>query len=161
MQIMRPCLLALFLLCSLPALADIYKYVDEHGNVNYTNIPGHLPNKAERVVIEPNPPASVNPANAPGRAKPNIATPAGFPKVDGDTQRKRDDQRHQILENELQAEQKALDDARQALNEGKEVRLGNERNYQKYLDRVKGLQDDVDTHQANLDALQKEISNLH
>lgn len=33
--------------------------------------------------------------------------------------------------------------AQQALEEGKKVRLGNERNYAKYLERVKGLEDKV------------------
>ena len=66
----------------------------------------------------------------------------------------------QKVEGEVQTEQKALEDARAALSSGQEVRNGNERNYQKYLDRVKGLQDAVDAHQSNLDALQKEIANL-
>ena len=168
---MRPFLLLLLpLLAALPARADIYKYVDEQGNVNYTNIPNRLPGKAERVVIEREPSATAPlPATLPaqtgvatGGATPRTrtASPAGFPKVDGDTQRKRDDQRRQILDSELQSEQKALEQARQALSDGKEVRLGGERNYSRYLDRVKELQDAVDTHQANLDALQKEIGNL-
>lgn len=140
------------------AQADIYKYVDENGVVNYTNMPTRIPSRAERIASEPSPSAV-----APGaKSKPAAsASPAGFPRVDGDTQRKRDDSRKQILEGELQSEQKALEDSKQALKDGQEVRLGSERNYQKYLDRVKGLQDEVDTHQANLDALQKEIGNLH
>ena len=148
------------------AQADIYKYTDENGVVNYTNLPTRVPGKAERIAVEPASPSAVNPSAGAGgaAARPKAAatpTPAGFPRVDGDTQRRRDDTRRQILEGELQAEQKALDQARQALAAGQEVRQGNERNYQKYLDRVKGLQDEVDTHQANLDALQKEIGNLH
>ncbi len=156
-------------LIALPAHADIYKYVDEQGNVNYTNIPNHLPVKAERVVIERDPAAAgalpstlpAQSANGTAPAKARASSPASFPKVDGDTQRKRDDQRRQILDSELQAEQKSLEQARQALADGKDVRLGGERNYARYLERVKELQDAVDTHQANLDALQKEIGNLH
>jgi hypothetical protein len=146
--------------------ADIYKYVDENGVVNYTNMPTRIPARAERIASEPAPSATpaAGAAGAAGGNRPRpaqTATPPGFPRVDGDTQRKRDDSRKQILVGEVQAEQKALEDARQALKDGQEVRQGNERNYQKYLDRVKGLQDEVDTHQANLDALQKEIGNLH
>ncbi len=162
---------ALLLLCCLTAsslaLADIYKYVDEQGNVNYTNIPNRLPGKAERVVVES--PAQQMPSTVPGTDGSNSGkvraastpSPAGFPKVDGSTQRKRDDARRQILDTELQNELKSLEQARQALADGKDVRLGNERNYQKTLDRVKELQDAVDTHQANVDALQKEIANQH
>jgi len=161
----RPCLSVALMLCACLAQADIYKYTDENGVVNYTNLPTRVPGKAERIAVEPSP-SAVNPSALPGVAaahpKPAaVATPAGFPRVDGDTQRRRDDSRRQILEGELQSEQKALEQARQALATGQEVRNGNERNYQKYLDRVKGLQDEVDTHQANLDALQKEIGNLH
>lgn len=165
---MRPipvCLL-LALVAAPVARADIYKYVDAQGNVNYTNLPANLPSKAERVVVErgsslvPPPDPAAGTASGSGKAR-TAPTPGSFPRVDGDTQRKRDDQRRAILDNELQAEQRALDQSRQALAEGKEVRLGNERNYQKYLDRLKELQDAVDTHQANIDALQKEIGNLH
>lgn len=155
---------ALLSLTACLAHADIYKYTDENGVVNYTNMPTRVPGKAERIAVEPGGSAAPAPAqggSAPHPRPPGVATPAGFPRVDGDTQRKRDDARRQILEGEVQAEQKALQDARQALTAGQEVRLGTERNYQKYLDRVKGLQDEVDTHQANLDALQKEITNLH
>ncbi len=163
-MLIRPLSAVCLILSAAIAQADIYKYTDENGVVNYTNLPTRVPGKAERIAVEPSPSAvgPSTPGAAAVRPKPaTTATPAGFPRVDGDTQRRRDDTRRQILEGELQSEQKALEQARQALASGQEVRMGNERNYQKYLDRVKGLQDDVDTHQANLDALQKEISNLH
>ena len=154
------------LLAAMPAGADIYKYTDENGVVNYTNMPARMPAKAERIATEPAP-SAVTPAPASGSASParvqraTAPTPAGFPRVDSDTQRKRDDSRRQILETEFLTEQKALEESRQALTSGQEARQGNERGLQKYLDRVKDLQDAVDTHQANLEALQKEIGNLH
>ena len=40
------------------------------------------------------------------------------------------------------------------------MRLGDERNYQKYLDRIQGLKDNVALHERNVDALRKEISKL-
>lgn len=165
-MLIRALTVACVALAASVAQADIYKYTDENGVVNYTNLPSRLPTKAERIAVEPAPSAALSAplqggnANA-AKPRPQVATPAGFPRVDGETQRRRDDTRRQILQEELQTEQKALEDARQALAAGQEVRLGGERNYQKYLDRVKGLQDEVDTHQANLDALEKEISNLH
>ena len=42
----------------------------------------------------------------------------------------------------------------QALEEGKKVRLGNERNYAKYLERVKGLEDKVKAAEDKLRAAQ-------
>jgi hypothetical protein len=160
MSIRAPILVSL-ILAALAAQADIYKYTDENGVVNYTNMPSRLPSKAERIAREPGASSAVAPAAADGTARTTTPTPAGFPRVDGSTQRKRDDTRRQILAGEVQNEQKALEEAKQALVAGQEVRNGNERNYQKYLDRVKALQDAVDAHQANLDALEKEISSLH
>jgi hypothetical protein len=41
------------------------------------------------------------------------------------------------------------------------VREGGEKNYQRVLDRLKPYQDSVQLHERNIDALQKEIGNLH
>lgn len=141
----------------------IYKYVDDQGNVTYSNSPQP---GAKIVVLDPAPP----PAPRNGEAAPSSpatreapkkqAAPSNFPRVDSDTQRKRDLSRRNILEEELRNEQKALDDAKKALEEGKATRLGNERNYQKYLDRVQGLKDTLETHQKNVEAIRKELSNL-
>ncbi len=83
-----------------------------------------------------------------------------FPSVDGDTQRRRDDERRTILEQELAAEQKRLDAARAQLEEQESVRLGTERNYQRYLDRVQPFKDTVGNHERNVQAIQSEIGNL-
>ena len=45
-----------------------------------------------------------------------------------------------------------MQEAQRALDAGKQVRYGNERNYAKYLDRINGLEKDV---QAAQDALKK------
>ena len=140
MSIRAPILVSL-ILAALTAQADIYKYTDENGVVNYTNMPSRLPAKAERIAREPGASAAVSPAAPDGSGKTSTPSPANFPRVDGSTQRKRDDTRRQILAGEVLNEQKALEEAKQALVAGQEVRNGNERNYQKYLDRVKALQD--------------------
>jgi hypothetical protein len=139
------------LLLSHEALAEIYKYVDENGRVTYSNIPIK---GGKRLNLEP---LSTVPATKP---KPAAATPAGFPRVDSETQKKRDETRRQILEDELAAEEKQLAEAKKALTEGEAVRLGNERNYQNYLDRVQGLKDNVTLHEKNVDALKKELAGL-
>lgn len=139
------------LLLSHEAVADIYKYVDENGRVTYSNAPLK---GARKLNLEP---LSTVPTSKP---KATGATPAGFPRVDGETQRKRDDTRRQVLEDELAAEEKQLAEARKALAEGEAVRLGDERNYQKYLDRIQGLKDNVTLHEKNVAALKKELSGL-
>ena len=139
----------LWLAFALPASADIYKYVDEYGHVTYSN----QPIKGAKKLDLP------NITTVPG-AKPQTATPSTFPKVDGQTQRARDDVRRKILEDELAQEEKSLADAQQALKDGEAVRLGDERNYQKYLDRVQGLKDSVSLHEQNVAAIKQELSGL-
>jgi hypothetical protein len=150
---MRRLVLLLGLLAAPAVHADIYKYVDENGRVTYTNV---NPRKgAQKVHLEP-----INTVPAP-KPKAPAAAPAGFPRVDDETQKRRDEVRRKILEDELAAEEKLLAESKQALSEGEAVRLGPERNnYQKYLDRVQQLKDTVTHHEKNVEALKKEIANL-
>jgi formate dehydrogenase assembly factor FdhD len=145
-----PLLICIGLLLSQAAVADIYKLVDENGRVTYSNVPIK---GAKKLNLDPI--STVSPP------KPKaVTTPQGFPRVDNETQKKRDDTRRTILEQELAAEQKLLDEARKNLAEGEATRLGGERNYQKYLDRVQGLKDSVTLHEKNIEALNKELSGL-
>lgn len=82
--------------------AEIYKQVDEQGRVTYSNVPMK---GATRLNLEP---INTVPATRP---KTSVASPSGFPKVDSDTQKKRDDTRRKILEEELAAEEKLLTEA--------------------------------------------------
>jgi hypothetical protein len=88
------------------------------------------------------------------------ARPANFPRVDPETQRLRDETRRKILENELQAEEKSLADAKAKLAEQESVRNGDERNYQKVVDRLMPYQETVDRHERNVMALQKELTRV-
>ncbi|WP_228111912.1 hypothetical protein [Zoogloea sp. 1C4] len=80
--------------------------------------------------------------------------------MDSGTQKARDTDRRRILEEELATEQKSLEAARKELEEQESVRYGNERNYQKVLDRVQPYKDKVQLHERNIEALRREISNL-
>jgi hypothetical protein len=142
-------LLLLSATLALPVSADIYKFVDEYGHVTYSNQPAKGGKKLDLPSL-PSVPAS----------KAQVATPANFPKVDNKTQRERDDVRRKILEEELTEESKALTDAQAALGEGEAVRLGDERNYQKYLDRIQGLKETVSLHEKNVSAIKQELSAL-
>lgn len=131
-----------------PAAAEIYKYVDENGRITYTNIPKK---GAKKLDLDPVSAAKTR----------NSAGPADFPKVDNHTQKKRDDLRKQILQDELANEEKALADAQKALKDGEATRIGDEaRNDQKHLDRVKKLKDNVSLHERNIVALKKELGDL-
>ena len=128
-----------------PAAAEIYKYVDENGRITYTNIPKK---GAKKLDLDPISAAKTR----------NSSGPADFPKVDGQTQKKRDDLRKQILQDELTGEEKSLADAQKALSEGEKTRLADEANNpQKYLDRIKKLKSNVTLHEKNIAALKKEL----
>lgn len=152
---------------SASAHAEIYKQVDAEGRVTYSNV---KIKGAKKLDLEP---ADTNfGTNASGESKrvpsSKTATPASFPKVDADTQNQRDSKRKEILKGELEAEKKALEDAKKAYAEGeskpevyqKKNANGTSqtfRNVAKFQEKMKSLQDDVDAHQRNIDLLEKEI----
>jgi chromosome segregation ATPase len=69
-------------------------------------------------------------------------------------------ERRKSLESKLAAEQRALDDARKELAEQEAVRYGDERNYQRVLDRLQPYKERVEHHQEMVDSIQRELSNL-
>ncbi|EGK73455.1 MAG: DUF4124 domain-containing protein [Methyloversatilis sp.] len=143
-------------LCVLPAHADVFKCVGPDGHVTYTN---DKSNARGCKTLSSEMPVSSVPGPAAAPAKP-ANSGGSFPSVSGDQQKARDGERRRILEAELDTESKSLEAARKALAEGEAVRLGDERNYQKYLDRIQGLKDNVSLHERNVDALRKELSKL-
>ena len=146
-------LLTSLLLTPSAVLADVYKCVDDDGHVTYTNTKPSA--KAKCTALSRDQRVST----VPGRAS-NAPSPSGFPKVDADTQKARDNDRRKILDQELATEQKMLDEARKALAEQEAVRTGDERNYQRVLDRLQPYKDKVALHERNIEALKKEIGNL-
>ena len=138
------------------AHADIYKCIDPGGHVTYTN---QKTTDKGCSLLSKDQAVSTVPASKPA-AKTAAPSPSGFPKVDGDTQKKRDGDRRTILETELAAEQKNLEQAKKDLTDQEAVRLGDEKNYQKMLDRLQPYKDKVALHERNVEALKKEIANL-
>lgn len=140
-------------LASASAHAEIYKQVDENGRVTYSNIPSK---GAKKLNLDPLP---VVPASKPKSAS---LSPAGFPRVDADTQKKRDDMRHKILEEELAAEEILLVEARQTLKEA-ELSRGDKDTGKlpaKFLERLQQLKENQVLHEKNIQALKVEIANL-
>jgi uncharacterized protein involved in exopolysaccharide biosynthesis len=80
--------------------------------------------------------------------------------VDTQTQKTRDADRRHILEDELHAEEAKLDGLQKTYNNGEPERQGDERNYQRYLDRVQQLKDDIARTQADIDSIKSELSGL-
>ena len=128
----------------------------EDGHAHYTNIKKETEGRECAVVSREVSIVHSRPAAAPKPA----ARPANFPRVDPETQRVRDETRRQILESELLAEEKSLADARAKLATEESIRNGNERNYQKVLDRLQPYQETVERHERNVMALQQELTRL-
>jgi hypothetical protein len=151
---------------SLVASAEIYKKIDPDGHVTYSNV---KIKGAKKLDIEPSDTSfGTNPTETTKRANPiRTPTPNGFPKVDANTQKQRDDSRKEILKSELNSEKAALENAKKAYSEGQsnpEVYKTTDgktlRNVAKFQEKMKTLQADVDAHQRNIDLLEKEIINI-
>ncbi|MDP5241138.1 DUF4124 domain-containing protein [Uliginosibacterium sp. 31-16] len=138
------------------AQADIYKCMDDSGHTTYTNGKPEAGQKNCALMTKDQPVSTA----APQKKASATPTPASFPKVDGDTQKSRDNDRRKILETELATETKALAAAKKELAEQEATRLGDEKNYQKFIDRVQPYKDKVALHERNIDALNKEIAKL-
>ena len=150
--------------------SQVYRCLDESGRAQYTNVQADTHGRQctlvqrEVSVVPANaaPPSSMRPGSAgpgPGGAG-NNARPGAFPRVDANTQRARDDGRRKILEDELAQEQRSLAKAREDLSGQEQVRNGDEKNYQRVLDRLKPYQEAVERHERNISALQKELGNM-
>lgn len=148
----------LAVLCVCPSLvqAEIYKAVDANGHVTYSSAPIK---GGKKIILEPLPTmvpmARVPPADSSG----------SFPRVDGQTQKNRDNTRFLILQNELSEEERLLEEAKLNLNEASpEVYKGKDgktyRNTEKYEEKTKPLNEQVELHQRNIEALKTELSKL-
>ena len=72
----------------------------------------------------------------------------------------RDTDRRRILETELAAEQQSLLLAKKELAAQEAVRSGDERNYQRVLDRLEPFKNKVALHERNIEAIQRELDKL-
>ncbi|HEY0955513.1 MAG TPA: hypothetical protein VGE36_12190 [Roseateles sp.] len=81
-------------------------------------------------------------------------------RVDAGQQRVRDDERRRVLQTELRQAEERLASAQKEFNNGQGERRGDERNYQKYLDRMAELKDNIARYEADVQALRREIAKL-
>ncbi|RTL38956.1 MAG: hypothetical protein EKK53_18375 [Burkholderiales bacterium] len=84
----------------------------------------------------------------------------GETRVDASQQRVRDDERRRVLQTELRQAEDRLANAQKEFNNGQAERRGDERNYQKYLDRMAELKDNIARYEADVQALKREIAKL-
>lgn len=154
-------LLILGLCVALPAQADIYKHVDASGQVTYTDRPAK---GAKRLDLEPAPtpqPRAYGRGADTEHKRDNVSsTPASFPRVDTEVQRKRDNVRRSVLEDELHNEEHALEDAVAAKKDGESLRMGEKASSPSYIIRMDKLETNIKLHRNNINALRKELSTI-
>jgi hypothetical protein len=140
------------------ALADICKYIDADGNTHYSNL---APEKGWRKLgctTGDNSTLRRSGNDAASRAAPS---PPGFPRIDAETQKGRDDVRRKVLADELAAEEKLLAETRVLYADGGPVPLPEERaDAEKYRTRIARLRQTVTVHEKNVEALKKELATV-
>lgn len=155
---MRICLLFLSLLFpSVYAQAEIYKYVDENGQVTFTDVY----KKGSKRIDLPSVPASLDYGGAKLQKRASYRpSPNNFPRIDSATQQKRDDIRRQVLQDEIAAERRNAEEARRQLALGERLQPGEKVSDSTYINRVKKLRATLSEHDQNISAIQREMANL-
>ena len=140
------------------AQAEIYKYVDENGQVTFTDVY----KKGSKRIDLPSAPASLGYSSGAKLQKRASyrPSPGDFPRIDSATQQKRDDIRRQVLQDEVAAERKNADEARRQLALGERLQPGEKVSDSTYVNRVKKLRATLSEHDQNISAIQREVTNL-
>jgi len=147
----RNVLALIFAALALPATAQtIYKCPDANGGSPVIST-SRLDKNCKAVVNSETTMVPAPKVRAAGSAA--NPTPGSFPKVQEDTQKARDGDRRHILDQELVAEQRNLEQARKELAE-QERTAGDNR------ERLAPYKDSVAQHERNIQAIQKELGNL-
>ena len=143
MKIKSSILLAIFSVACY-AQPQVYKHVDKDGKVSYSNAPLKDAKKLDL------PPLTVIPAIKP---KAKIGS-LGLPDTtDNEAYR-------MVIEEKIAGEVRLLEEIKKEYRNGEPDRLGSERNYQRYLDRVQQLKDGMAFHEENIRVLRLELQSL-
>ncbi len=128
---------------ALPAAAATYECTDSQGRRSYTSNPGpncRDANLGKPSVYTPAPPVSVSGSSY---VAPNTPSNETANSAEGGN----------VSSAALRAAEERLAEAKRNLDAGRQVRYGNERNYARYLERIKGLEDAVSAAEKNLNDL--------
>lgn len=139
---------------------EIYKCTDASGRPLYTSDKREVAGKKCELVsrqVNVMPSQGATQSSRGGRGGEGTA----FPRESSDQRASAKDRQREILQKELASEQESLARARQELAQAESSRSGDERNYAKVLERLQPLKDSVETHEKNIQALQRELGNLN
>jgi hypothetical protein len=142
------------------AQSDVFLCVDDRGNKEYKNTgatKGCKRVELQGITMIPSP--YKKPALQTVAARGAMPS-ADFPKVDGSIQKARDNDRRQILLDEMKSEEQRLANLKKEFNNGEPERRGDEKNFAKYQERVAIMKEDIVRSENNVEALKREINNL-
>lgn len=137
--------ITLALFSSLSSYAGVYKHIDENGNVTYSNIPS---NDSRRIDLSP---IIVVPPVDTGEVEDRIAKRRESMKLR--------EQREQ-LQNKIAEEEAQLNEVKSEYKDGMPDRLGSERNYQRYLNRVDRLREEISAREKNLELMKNDLGKM-
>jgi hypothetical protein len=147
------------------AYGQMYKCETESGATLYQNMPGRNCKVMDLPSMNtiPAPKLPVTAARSPTGSSGSTTSPAaaGFPKVDGGTQKSRDTDRKRIIEDEWKKEKSKLGELEKDFNAGQPERRADERNYARYEERVGKMRDEITRTKANLDSLERELRSIN
>ena len=106
-------------------------------------------------VIQGPKPRATAPTLATGSATPSGAAAS---RIDPTEQRNRDSDARRILEAELKREEDRLAVLKSEYNNGEPERLGNEKNFQKYMERVGDMKAAITRKESDIAALKRELA---
>jgi len=93
------------------------------------------------------------------KIRPATASPGGAAsRVDAQEQKARDSDARKILQDELIKAQAQLDALQKEYNNGQPERQGDEKNYQKYLDRTADLKAQIARTESDINAITRELA---
>jgi len=93
----------------------------------------------------------------PSRAASGASVRPGDNRVDPADQRARDSDARRILEAELKKEEERLAEMQKEYNNGEPERRGDEKNYQKYIDRVAEMKAGILRKESDIAAIKREL----
>lgn len=164
MQLMKPLALVAVLLLPLATQAQTV-YRCPGPPVLYTD--QLSPREAEAKGCKPIEAAPVSVVQTPRKPAPasgnQTAQPSARPaseRVDPAVQKQRDSDRRAVLEAELRTAETKLAEAKKEYADGQPERRGDERNYQKYLDRVEQLKAALQRAEADVAAIKRELAKV-
>jgi len=103
---------------------------------------------------------AIKPRSSTGSASAPPSSRPADQRVDPGDQRARDSDARRILEGELRREEERLAQMHKDYNKGEPERLGDEKNYQKYLDRVADMKASIARKESDIAAIKRELSKL-